>query len=594
MLAKFAPDGSRVLVIHENGNEYAWLTKFPALTRHEISFALPLIPTVVYNVLHRIADSTKNLKIDKSVYEWMNQDFKLLELPEGFIFHTEPLLFQRIALRYIYTMGSAGLLLDPGMGKSKVVLDYIHLKRFSKVIVVCPKPLVFVWEDEIKKHRPELSYYSVQSTDFEAERVGIESATVTIINYNKAVDMRHQLKKVGFEFIHLDEFLIKNPTTERTQGLTHLSQSIPFRCGGSGTLINNSVFDVFSPVRYLQPALVGGNYSNFLNRFGVFQPRDKSNPSGPKRIVAFTKTKEARSILESCCIVMSKAEWLKNLPEKVITDVYVQMGDVQRDVYYQLTRNYLAFMPTDTGKLVDVEVDNPLVMLSKLYQISNGFIYENPDPASNEVGELLPDAADAVKGKKPSKKARKTHFFKEQPKIEALRKLLTETLKGQRAIIWFNMSGELELIRKLLDELGETYTVIKGGETKTGEKVREYNNNPAISWLVCQAKSVNYGITVLGTTLEKLEEERGGEVFTDVSPEVFTEIFYSINFSLEVYLQQMDRIHRIGQKHTCQYYRIFVNNPIEKKLKGAIEDKMSIREEMLVDIAEKLKEETLE
>ncbi|EJD67193.1 hypothetical protein BB65665_12657, partial [Bacillus sp. 916] len=73
------------------------------------------------------------------------------------------------------------------------------------------------------------------------EYEGIKNSQVTIINYNKAVTFREELKGMGFEFIHLDEFLIKDPSTDRTKEITQLGYAIPHRCGGSGTLINNSV-----------------------------------------------------------------------------------------------------------------------------------------------------------------------------------------------------------------------------------------------------------------------------------------------------------------------------------------------------------------
>ena len=108
---------------------------------------------------------------------------------------------------------------------------------------------------------------------------------------------------------------------------------------------------------------------------------------------------------------------------------------------------------------------------------------------------------------------------------------------------------------------------------------------------MCQAKSVNYGITVLGTNEEKLETS-DYEVAPGITPEVFTEIFYSLNFSLEVYLQQQDRIHRLGQEHECEYYRLITDSPIEKRIVGAIEDKLELKYEMLVDVAKSLVKET--
>lgn len=582
MRVAFTRDKTKILFQHENGNEYKFLSKYPAFLREGPYFYIAAKSQVLFNIIQRLKKSRCKLNVDQDVFDFMNQPFRLKELPESFKFFTEPMDYQKIALRYMYTVGSGGLLLDPGMGKSKVVLDYIKLMNFNRVLVVCPKPLLFVWEDEVKVHRPDLSIYAVKTTDWESEVSGIMSANITVMNYTKASMFKNKLKSIGFDFIHLDEFLIKDPKTSRTNDLTELGETIPYHCGGSGTLINNSIMDVFCPVRFVEPSLVGRSFYNFQERHAVKVQVDRD---GRKRnqIVAFKGQDEARSILESCCIVMTKEKWLK-LPEKRFNDVYVQISPEQKEAYYGLMRNYVVELQ---GTMVEVE--NPLVMMSKLYQISNGFLYHTPpEEEAEEINDLL---AENTKPKKKQK--RTTLFFERNPKIEALKELLTNALSGKRAIVWFNMEAEYQQIKAMLDAEGQTYLTIKGGESKTGEKVRQFNNDPGISWLVCQAKSVNYGITVLGTTMEKWEDSEV-EVLPNIAPEVHTQVFYSMNFSLEVYLQQQDRIHRLGQKHVCDYYRIFANTPIEKRLRMAIEDKMSLRLDMLIDVMDSLLKEVLD
>jgi SNF2 family DNA or RNA helicase len=467
------------------------------------------------------------------------------------------------------------------MGKSKVILDYIALMSFKRSYVVCPAALLFVWEDEIKKHRPDLSYHIVGSTDWEIEKPLLLDKQVIILNYDKAVILKHRLKELKTNFIYVDEFLIKNPNTSRTQSLTEIARGIPFRSGGSGTLINNSPMDAFGPIRFLQPSLVGGNFSNFLNRYAVMKDSSRSYTNGEKIKVpvAFRGHDEIKETLESCCIVMTKEEWLK-LPPKHFHDVFVQMSEEQKTAYYDLARNYYAKIQDQ-----DIEVDNPLAMLSKLYQISQGFVYKYKEEEKEVTSELL--AEPEIKVKKRNKADREVLFFKEQVKIEALRRLLETKLSDKKCIIWFNLDGEHTLITKLLEEMGEKFLVIKGGEKKTGEKVRTFNKSPEIKRLVCQAKSVNYGITVLGSKKEDLEETQL-ELFPDLDPGVYNEVFYSLNFSLEVYLQQQDRIHRLGQDNECHYYRIFTNNPIERKIREAIADKVSLKESMLIDVANTL------
>jgi len=571
MLVQFNTTKTRVLFSHEDAQEYKFLHRFPGFIKDGPYFYAPAKSQVVHNLYHRLKRSKKKLRVSQEVLDFMEAPFVLKAIPEDFNYFTTPMNFQEIALRYLYTVGSGGILLDPGMGKSKVILDYIALMGFKKALIVCPLPLLFVWEDEIHIHRPDLTFHTVNSTDWAAEKAGIAGA-------------QDQLKTAGFEFMHLDEFLIKDPSTERTKALTDLSYSIPYRAGGSGTLVNNSVKDVFAPVRYLEPALVGRSSKDFIDRFAVkVLPRAGEKPR-PSQIVAFKGVDECRSILESCCIVMTKEKWM-TLPPKHFHDIYVPLNDEQREAYWSLSRNYIANIQ---GTLV--EIDNALVKLSKLYQISNGFIYHTPpgeeSETENEVDELL--AEDPKK--KPKKLKRETIFFENGAKIQALRKLVCETIPGRRAIVWFNMSAEFTLIKEMLEREGKTFLSIRGGEKGTGAKVRKFNTDPSIDYLVCQAKSVNYGITVLGTTREKLEDANF-EMFPGISPEVHTEIFYSMNFSLEVYLQQQDRIHRLGQTHPCDYYRLFASTPVEKKIREAIGEKLNIRRDVLVDIAEKIQKE---
>jgi SNF2 family DNA or RNA helicase len=570
-------DRSHVLFIHENAKEFKLLQEFPAFIkgRTEPYYKAVAKTNVVYNIVQRLKARKIALHGQREVLELINAEMKLKAIPASFKYHTQPLDFQEIALRYIYTFGSAGLLLDPGMGKSKIVLDYIWLMQFKKSLIICPKPLRFVWEDEIKTHRPELSFYVVETTDWEQEKEGIANAQVVIFNYDKAIRFEEQLAKVKFDFMHIDEFLIKDHKTARTKSLTRISQGIPYRAGGSGTLINNSPGDLFSPVRYIEPSLIGSYVTPFYNRYAVKVPIKKDGVEVGSRIVNFKFVEELKSILQSCCIIMHKEEWLKNLPQKRFEDIVVPLSQTQEGIIDNLLRHSVLEYED-----VLAPIDNGLVIAAKMYQISNGFFYHSDivDEMKEGLSDLCLD--DQKEAKKLGK--RKTVFLPENPKIDALSKLIDEKFESKRAILWFNMDAEFEMIEKLLQDKKRTFSVIRGGDKTIGNKVRTFNTDPSIQFLVCQAKSVNYGITVLGTSLEKLEAS-DYEIFPDIAPEVYTEIFYSLNFSLETYLQQQDRIHRLGQKHECEYYRLFCLSAIEKRIKDAIDSKMSIRREMLVD-----------
>lgn len=545
--------------------DYERLKKFPGLLKDGPSFFIPAELRVAYNLTNRLKEKFSKLEIDPYYENYINGTFRLREIPPDFRFHTEPKPFQRIALRYAYSVRGGGLLLEPGMGKTKVVLDYIALMKFKRVVIVCPKPLLFVWEDERQVHRPDKTMYIVKSTDWEKEKIGIYSSEITVINYDKAVDLAPELSEVGYEFIGLDEALIKTHNSGRTKALTWLGKHIPFRMLMSGTLVNNSPMDVFAPVRFLEPALVGTSHFNFEEEYTVKAGKKDEQGRYVDRpfVVGYRRVPEVRSILESVSIVMTKAEWLQ-LPPKHFHDIYVQPSEEQRRAHIELQSNYIV---TVKGKTVEVE--NPLTVLCKLIQISNGFIYSTQNETEyEEIG-------------KPKK--RETVFFDEQPKLDKLIELLNGELTGKRAIVWFNMDAEYELIKRRFDEEGITCAVIRGsnkGSEEVGTIIKGFNSSSSQRIFLAQARAVNYGVTVLGQGDEEIDHN----LYHAFTPRVATEIFYSLNFSLEVYLQQQDRIHRMGQDEACHYYRLITNLPSDIAVAERIAEKMSIRGQILQDV----------
>jgi len=598
----FDSTGSNVVFLSENTTESRKLDDFPGFLKTGNIRHCPKVLPVAYNLYLRCARAFSKLTLSPEFKGWVESPFKLATLPKDFEFITTPKDFQEIALRYVHTLGSAGILLDPGMGKTKVVLDYVALRQFPRSLIVCPVALLFVWEDEVAIHRHDLGIYVARSTDWEREWAGFLEAeekakaeglkgTLFVVNYDKVVEFQYRLVEQGFDYIHIDEFLIKNPTTARTKALTKVGRTIPFRTGGSGTLINNSPLDSFSPIRFLHPSLVGWNYGSFMETYCVMKEMKGENGVKSRRPVAFRHQTEIKSILESCCIVMTKDKWLK-LPDKHVHDVYVPMVEDQKEAYYSLMKNFHCNIQ---GR--DVVIDNPLTMLSKLYQIAQGFIYYAPedkgsvDPENQNVFDIMgiDKKAKKEKGSKAKLSNRETLFFSSSNKAAKLKELLEEKLVNNKVLIWYNLSAELTLIEKTLKEMGKEqgsgYLIVKGGDKDIGSKIRAFNKTQTISYLICQAKSVNYGVTVMGTKAEDLEKE-GVEVLPGIDTAVYNEVFFSMNFSSEVYSQQQDRIHRLGQVNDCHYYRIFSMCPVESKIRRAIADKLTIREEMLVDIVE--------
>lgn len=574
MIIRESEDKSLFIFDPENIKERNLLDNTPAFFREGLNFYIPNKQNVLYNIYSRIIKRNKDIKVTPFVKSLIDNNMPIKDIPEDFKYFTKPLAHQKIALRFAYTFGSIGLLLEPGLGKSKIVLDFIKLMGFKKSLVICPMALIDVWGDEVATHRPDISIHIIRSTNWDEEYPFIKEADLVVLNYDKAVIFEERLLSLSFNFIGVDEGLIKNPSTERTKSITKLGYSCPNKMIMSGTLVNNSALDVFSPVRFIEPSLIGKRWTTFKNRYTV------TSKKNPNMILGVVDSPEIKGILHACSIVMTKAEWLKDLPPKRFHKSIVQMGDEQRRVYHSLANNYLAIL--SNGK--EIEVNNALSAMCKLYQIANGFLYINP-PNEEIEAEELQELEGLEKSKIKSKKIkREVLFFDSQPKIEEMISIMEspEKLKGRRAIIWFNMAAECDLIERALKEKGDSFLVVKGGDKELSKKVRAFNTDPSIRWLVCQAKTINYGQTIMGN--QKEEEGVFTKVVPDFDPKVSDEIFYSMNFSLEMFLQQQDRIHRIGQTRECNYWIILSNCSVEKRTVKSIEEKQVCSKEILEDI----------
>ena len=580
--------GKYIEAIPQTSAEIKKMEKFPGFFRSGPRYLAVKKPLVVQNLARRLKTYFGALDVDREVFAIAKGSLKLKEIPEDFIFHTEPLKPQLIALRFLYTLESAGLLLEPVMGKTKIYLDYIFLMKFRRSLVVCPVALLGTWEDEVQAHRPELSVYVVRTTNWMEELPKMKAAQLVVINYDKAVRLHEGLcSEIQFDSMNIDEGLIKSPTTARTKCLTAIGKEVKHKVINSGTLINNSPLDLYAPVRYLEPSLVGRDYKVFKELYAIESKPGKGPDGKPLHqfVVGYKNVEEMRDTLESCCIVMKKAEWL-DLPDKTFHVIDVKASQEQRRVFGELQSNFVTFFQDKY-----VEVPSALVLAAKQCQVANGFIYytESKDLLAEELDYFGESQFRGVKRKKEAPGKREILFFPEQPKLVELMHLLQEKLAERRIMVWYNSQAERILLESEFNNEGIEFLTIAGGEKDTFGKVRLFNREKKYRVLLCQAKAVNYGVTVLGHKED--HEVDVDTIFSEIDSQVYTQIFYSLNFSLEVFLQQQDRVHRIGQKRECEYFILLTDFDVERYVYKVLGDKEDVKDTMMVDFVKSRKVE---
>lgn len=550
-------ENKKLKVTPETTADITFLQKYPGFLKGEA----PATPWVIKSLAERLVARKVKFRYTSEVKERLFAKVKK-ELPEEFYYFSTPLPFQDLALRQGAAMDNVGFLLDPGLGKSKLFLDWAFLKKAKKVVLVCPSPLVVNWFDEIAKHRPEFKPFHISSmlVNQELEKAG--DANFLLCSYTIATQGAGFLAHWGADCLGLDEALIKNPDSQRTQALTHLSQceGVKYRALLSGTLVNNHEGEVFAPVNFLEPALFGNSKYKFQQEYYNYSRGDIKFPIGVKPQMR----EELRSVLRSVSIVMRKEEYLSSLPEKEIHYLEVKLDSTQQGLVSQIIQE---------KRLAGMILTSPLVQLGKLIQVENYFYYEatneDEDPSLEEL--FLQGPGEGNRKKRRVLETVTLGVPRQAPKSKRLGELAAE-LGQRRGIIWYNFSAEKAMITAALTD---EYLLVDGNTKNPGEVVKEFNRNPNVRWLVAQSRVLNYGVTVLG----RERDEDSSEFY--FNPEVDLEIFMSLSFSYEIFVQQQDRIHRIGQKRKCDYYILLSDGPGEKRVRVSMERKMDVRAFML-------------
>lgn len=223
--------------------------------------------------------------------------------------------YQRDGVRFLwglYQRGFSGLLADEmGLGKTVQVLAFIAtLPITSRILIVMPSSLLYSWKNEIKRflpHHPCVIYGE------EKEAV----ASITLLSYTRLRLDRIHFEKEVFDFIVLDEAqIIKNPASLVAQSAFSLKGAM--RLCMSGTPIENRLLDLWSLFHFLMPG--------FLPHIGTRS--------------SLQLTRALQKQIQPFFLRRTKAEVLKDLPEKIEQTVFVEMDEVQKELYQNYIRNF--------------------------------------------------------------------------------------------------------------------------------------------------------------------------------------------------------------------------------------------------------------
>ncbi|NLE45533.1 MAG: DEAD/DEAH box helicase family protein, partial [Chloroflexi bacterium] len=240
----------------------------------------------------------------------------LLATPVLFPPGRRPYDYQIQGIRFLAEHRSA--LLGDEMGLGKTIQTIVALQSLfrrgevHRVLVLCRRSLVAVWEHELNKWAPELYVLKVRGTREERQWMWQAPACVYVTTYDTA--RQDVLRPEGslvpsFDVIVLDEAQeIKNPDAKKTRAVRRIEAE--YRWGLSGTPVENKPEDVISIFQYLHPGLFHSTY--------LYSP---------------TRVKRA---IKPFFLRRRIADVLKDLPEKITREVWLDLTPSQRRMYDQV------------------------------------------------------------------------------------------------------------------------------------------------------------------------------------------------------------------------------------------------------------------
>ena len=507
---------------------------------------------------------------------------KELQLPESFEFITLPYEHQRLGVLHAYRHLRAGLFYDPGLGKCKITVDVQRLLQ-EPMLIICPRIMVDTWKREFDKHGHITDVQIINGATKAKKLKQIASAAervpiATVMTYGVAALYPEEVLKIPYRIMVIDEsHRIKQPQAKRTKAITVLGQRAYRRILLSGTPSLGSPFDLYSQLRFLGTYFCPENWWQFRKKFGVF-PAYEAQERVPKMLLGFRNLDTMNRRVNSVCLRKTREECL-DLPPRLIIDVPVNIEGAQKTMYNEMatTQAYGAGVQilqdivtgrinhkTGTTLAPHALAQEHITLLGKLEQASGGFLYlTQQNPALCDGCEHMVDCAHQCI--KPYTNRCKiapralevtVESAKSNARLDACTDLVETILAdgNNKVIIWATFQQEMRDIAGMLTRLGINYVRVQGGTSDAQLKhaVDSFNDDPKVSVYLAQVA------TGIGITLNSAKYM----------------IYYSLPWSLEHYLQSMDRNYRIGQKTPVTVYRILGNHTLDESKALALEQKV--------------------
>jgi SNF2 family DNA or RNA helicase len=417
--------------------------------------------------------------------------------------------------------------MDMGTGKTLVTIALagalLQQGKIHKMLVVSPKSIMNVWEDEFFKFADFDYQLTVPEGDTQRKAQTIDGLKATdflqvvVLNYESVWRLEETMLKWDADLIVCDESSkIKNPKAQCSKTLHKLGKKSRYNVILTGTPVVNNPLDFFSQYKFLDDQIFGGSFYPFRAKYAII------GGYGNHQIVGYKNLDELVGKAHSIAYRVKLTDAV-DMPDTEDREIYINLEPNAARLYRQMEReSYIELMSGE------VDGRNVLTKLLRLSQITGGYV-TNMERNAQQVSSA---------------------------KLEALEDIVDSCEEEHRKVVVFvRYLPEIEAIRRMLVKKGIKYSLVCGDVKDRATEVARFQEDEDCLVFVGQLATTSMGLTLTSSCVA---------------------VFYSLDFSFANYQQSRARIFRIGQKNKCIYIHLIAKNTVDELTMKALKRKESL------------------
>lgn len=464
--------------------------------------------------------------------------------------------------------GRAALLMDPGTGKSRVVVDYLGAlwTKYGATdwLISAPTGALDTWPDQFRQWLPphiplEVICPSGTIVEMAAQIKALPAKDpagpirVVLVGHD-SFSQRHLVKGLtsvsvwdrllaaierwGPDGLVVDEsHRLKGHTSRRSKAFARVARHIPKRILLTGTVAPRWPLDIFGQWQTLDKTTFGDDWDAFKHTYAKWSGYLGKEP------VRWLNQSVMRDLILKDSFVAKKKQCL-DLPPVTDVSTPITLSKKEQKAYEQMESEAIVSLPSGQTAMSPIA----LTKFLRLRQITGGFI-----GFEDEWGEKV-----------------KEEIGRSKVKVCA-EKLTDLTDGGHKVVVFAHFIHDLEVIAQEANKLKgvKVFGPISGDTpTKKRLEAREgFRDHDGPAVFIAQMRTMSLAVNELVCASHA--------------------IFYSLSERRDDYDQARDRLDRQGQHHPVTLYHLVVPGSIDETILNAHRDKLALETAILQYVKDK-------